>query len=383
MLNSSYSLWTKPWITVIKPDGSLETVSLTNVIENAHRYYAIYEYSPPGRAAIHRFLTAVLMDALQQPSVEEWRDLWAVEKFPKINNLRLDYLPDLFDLFGQIIPFFQSADLPPTMESLSKELKPASTLWPETPNGNYTTFWRRYPPGNEQIYCPPCLAVGLLLIPAFSTVGGQGFPVGVNGTGLPIYLLPQGKTLFHSLMASLPVTSPKPWGTPWWRRGSFEVERRGERGEDLVGLLDGLTFMSRKVRLYPEHIPGRCGRCGREVEWGVRSIIHQPGEMLAKTVTWHDPFGVYHREKGYLQTSVFQREKRGISPVERKRRVDTGQSFMLDQARELRINEELTWLLTGLSNSQANWLNWFEEEVEFFDTEPDKEAVVGGETPHG
>lgn len=135
----------------------------------------------------------------------------------------------------------------------------------------------------------------------FISIGGSGFRPSINGIP-PLYVLPGGPTLFHSIMASilLPDFQPKTRNTedtPWWIHDPI-VNTKEEI--ETVGYLHSLTFPARRVRLHPELLSGACTRCGASLTWGIRTIIFDMGESLRKDAPmWIDPFVAYHIGKKY------------------------------------------------------------------------------------
>ena len=132
--------------------------------------------------------------------------------------------------------------------------------------------------------------------PAFATSGGSGIKPSINGVP-PLYVLPQGETLAHSLIASLvtpahrPVAADGDCDEPWWRHAptiGFKDER------ERVGYLHSLTFPARRVRLHPTAAAGSCARCGRQDAWSVQTMVFQMGESRPGDAPfWLDPFAAY------------------------------------------------------------------------------------------
>jgi CRISPR system Cascade subunit CasA len=221
--------------------------------------------------------------------------LWKAGRLPeaKVRSFGKRYA-HRFDLFSEDAPFLQSADLPRTPPKRAKT-KTVTYLMPQIPAGSAVTHYR-HGVAEANVFCPTCAARGLLTIPPFATSGGAGIKPSINGVP-PIYVLPGGKMLFESLMASLvlPSYQPKAASTTedavWWRRQPV-VEGKAIVHE--VSYLHSLTFPARRVRLHPEPLHEPCSRCGRESEWGVRTMIYEMGESLPKDAPfWFDPFAAY------------------------------------------------------------------------------------------
>ncbi len=312
----SFNLWTEPWITLEDTRGELSQHNIRDALANAHEYVAIYDPSPLVVVGIHRLLTAILQDALNPQENADLNQLWARAKFPadKIDKFGKQYA-DRFDLFSEDKPFLQSADLPmfPKTKEEQKATTTVARLFPETPSGTEVTHYRH----GEQTECvisPVAAALGLVLIPPFTSSGGGGgkFMPSINGAPPPIYILPGGHTLFEKLAASLiSVTMLSDdyfttnEDTGWWKRSVPTVVQSSKKKHpgmkfsehrqlSEVGYLHGLTFPARKVRLHPEKLDAVCSRTGQRSEWCVRRITFQMGESLLKDAPiWEDPFVAY------------------------------------------------------------------------------------------
>lgn len=314
------NLWTEPWITLEKPNGTLDTPrGLEYTLLHAQEYRGLYEQSPLVVASTHRLLVAILQSALE-PHGKDYQDwnfndiqfLWKMSEFPagEIHRFGESYA-HRFDLFSTETPFLQSSDLPALLESPKEadrpKLETVAYLMPEIPSGSNVTHYRH---GNEStdVFCPACAAKGLVIMPAFTAKGGPGKGPSINGTP-PIYILPGGDSLFHSLRASLIARPYQPGKTiekdfVWWMRTPAKVEfkkidtRDGKRqGLTDIGYLHGLTFTPRRIWLQPEKIDLPCSRCGQNSDWSVRKIVYQAGEGQShanRQEFWRDPFVSYH-----------------------------------------------------------------------------------------
>jgi CRISPR system Cascade subunit CasA len=291
----SFNLWNTPWITLEHPDGTLVEAGIEETLLRAGEFLTIYDPSPLIVVGIHRLLTAILQDALDPQRLPDLRSLWAAGRFPedKVQAFGEQYA-HRFDLFSEDAPFLQSADLP-REPSKRARLKTATYLMPQMPAGSKVTHYR-HGAAEDNVFCPTCIARGLLTIPAFATSGGAGIKPSINGVP-PIYILPGGDSLFESLVASLmlPDYQPRAASTAedsvWWKREPV-VEHKSMVHE--VSYLHSLTFPARRVRLHPKSLNRPCSRCGRESVWGVRTMIYMMGESRPKDAPfWFDPFAAY------------------------------------------------------------------------------------------
>jgi len=310
----TFDLWTEPWITLERPDSSVERLGLEQTLLRAHEFRNIYEPSPLVVVGIHRLLVAMLQSALNPHKNAELKKLWAAGQFPAkaIRGFGKQYA-ERFDLFSEDAPFLQSADLP-LQPAKGDKTKTVAYLATELPSGTAVTHYHH---GSEdtQVFCPTCAASGLVIIPAFATSGGAGIKPSINGVP-PIYVLPGGKSLFESLAASLvtpeyqPRVASKKSDNAWWVRRPI-VKKSHEVRE--VGYLHSLTFPARRVRLHPEQLGMACSRCGQVSEWGVRTMIFEMGESRSKEAAfWLDPFAAYRIQEAKPPTPIRPVEGRAM-----------------------------------------------------------------------
>jgi CRISPR system Cascade subunit CasA len=308
----TFNLWWEPWIDVEQPSGEILALSIEQTLRDAHKIHAIYEPSPLVVVGIHRLLVAILQ-AIHMPQrtphlVQIWRDgCFSAEKIATFGQR----FADRFDLFVVDAPFLQTADL--NQEPAKEDnAKPVGYLLQEQPAGTAVTHYN-HTYDDEQTFCSPCAAKGLSVIPAFASSGGAGIKPSINGVP-PIYILPGGDTLFHSLTASMliPTFQPakRPEDKPWWERPlPVIVSKKAEVRR--VGYLHSLTFPARRVRLHPFRLTTACTRCGRQTAWGVRTMVYEMGESRPKTADWwRDPFAAYRKPKNEKE------EPLPIRPVE-------------------------------------------------------------------
>jgi len=289
----SFNLWTEPWMEVETLDGKIESMGIETCLLNAHDYRAVFATSPLVVVGIHRLLIAILQFIFDPQKKSELQKMWHAEKFPdqRIHSFAKEYA-ERFDIFSEKQPFLQSGDIP--IEA-GKGTKPVAYLAPEIPAGTAVTHYR-HGESDDQIFCPACAARGMVTIPAFATSGGAGIKPSINGVP-PIYILPGGKNLFESLVASLtrperqPEVASKKRDDVWWTRKPI-VKKADEIKE--VGYLHSLTFPARRVRLHPEKIFSNCSQCGAATEWGVQKMVFEMGESRPKDApSWFDPFAAY------------------------------------------------------------------------------------------
>lgn len=285
---------------VERPFSTLDTLSIEQVLQNAHQIHALYDPSPLIVVGIHRLLVAILQAIYNPRKTPDLVRIWREQGFSaeKIATFGEKYA-GRFDIFSAQAPFMQTADLNlhPTKED---NAKPIGYLLEEQPAGTAVTHYNHLY-DESQLFCSQCVAKGLLTMPAFASSGGAGIKPSINGVP-PIYVLPGGDTLFHALAGSLIVPSYQP-GTigvqdlAWWERPlPIIVEKKGEVRR--VGYLHSLTFPARRIRLHPIPLAIVCSRCGQQTTWGVKTMVYEMGESQSETASWwRDPFVAYRKPK--------------------------------------------------------------------------------------
>ncbi|MCE7988323.1 MAG: type I-E CRISPR-associated protein Cse1/CasA [Caldilinea sp. CFX5] len=299
---TTFNLWSTPWITLERMDGSTEEVSIEQALLRAPEFAAIFDTSPLVVVGIHRLLTAIVQFMLDPQYEDEIADRWRAGHFPpdKIKEFGQHY-SHRFDLFSAAEPFMQSADIPllPT-KALKTKLKSIAYLANELPAGTAVSHYR-HGRDEQKTFCAGCAAKGLITLPAFASSGGAGIKPSINGVP-PIYIFPSGDSLFTMLVASLLTPAYQPEirdqrdDKPAWLR-----EPVIPQGQELlsVGYLQSLTFTARRVRLFPQSGPFTCARCGRNHLLGVSSMIFEMGESrLKEAAFWFDPFAAYRLPTG-------------------------------------------------------------------------------------
>jgi CRISPR system Cascade subunit CasA len=293
----SFNLWRDPWIQLEKPGGEITRTGIEQALIEADGFRGLYETSPLVVAGIHRMLTAVLQHAFCPQSNGDLTRIRKAGKFQveTILEFGANYA-HRFELFSQVAPFLQSADLP---LNAGKDAKTIAYLAPEIPAGTAVTHFR-HGSDTKQAFCPACASGCLVAMPAFATSGGSGIKPSINGVP-PVYVLPSGGSLFESLALSLicpayfPPTATKSNDLSWWVREP--IVRRSEEVYE-VGYLHSLTFPARRIRLHPLEQKTICTRCGMESDVVVRTMVFEMGESRPKEADiWIDPFAAYKIHK--------------------------------------------------------------------------------------
>jgi CRISPR system Cascade subunit CasA len=259
---TSFDLVHQPWIPVMVA-GRRGEVSLLEALTGADRIDALAVDDPLQTVAVLRqVLLPVLLDALGPPRTsEEWADRWDTGAFDA--GRVTDYLEEWagrFDLFHPETPFGQVAGL----HTDKGETKPVSLLLPALASGNNVPLFSARTDADPPTLTPPEAARAMLAAHCWDTAaiksGAAGDPQVASGktTGNPTgplgqlgVTIPVGASLAHTLLLNTPVLSAglTAGDRPQWRaEAATPIWRR----RPAAGLLDLLTWQSRRIRLIPE-----------------------------------------------------------------------------------------------------------------------------------
>ncbi|MGC5664494.1 type I-E CRISPR-associated protein Cse1/CasA [Micromonospora sp. WMMD723] len=281
METHSFNLLDQEWVPVVE-GGHPRCLSLMDVLVRAHEIDGLSTSNPLETVAVLRqVLLPVLLDACGIPNSEaEWEHRWEVGQVD-LSRLKpyLDEHRVRFDLFGDR-PFGQAAGL----RTAKDEDKPISLLVAATATGNNVPLFTSRNEANPPSMTPAEAARAMLAVQCWDTAaiksgaaddpqvkGGKttGNPTGPCG-GLGI-VVPIGRNLFETLLLNSPIVRQPPReDRPQWRRelamtGAWETR-------SALGLLDLLTWQSRRIRLIPERDAG-----GGTV---VRRVVLTAGDRL-------------------------------------------------------------------------------------------------------
>ncbi|MBM0258164.1 type I-E CRISPR-associated protein Cse1/CasA [Micromonospora sp. 4G55] len=261
MDSPSFNLVDEAWIPVVE-GGRPRVLSLIDVLSRAHEIDGLATANPLEAVAVFRqVLLPVYLDACGIPDSEGgWKQRWRDGHLPA-ERIK-EYLGDQrarFDLFGGR-PFGQVAGL----RTAKDEDKPVSLLIAATATGNNVPLFTPRTEANPPALTPAEAARAMLATQCWDTAaiksgaaddpqakggkttGNPTGPCGALGVTVPI-----GRNLAETVLLNSPIVrQPPPGDVPQWRRdramtGAWEV-----RGP--MGLLDLLTWQSRRVRLIPD-----------------------------------------------------------------------------------------------------------------------------------
>jgi CRISPR system Cascade subunit CasA len=292
-----YNLLDEPWIPCVLPDGTFQMYNLRDCLLHAHEIREIHAELPPMTASLLMLLLAVLYRSLTLKTEDDWIDCWEAEKFdPEIINNYLNQWHTRFDLFDEKHPFYQDPLIgkrPKDIKNLkgnSITEKNVSGLILHSSNGDAGTLFDHTTDDNPQSFPADQIARYLIMFQAFSLGGMSSASISVDkyykdaphGRGVVIFL--QGISLFHTLMVNLlpseelQESSDINKGIPAWEQDDPLSEERNLPD----GILDFLTWQSRRLLLIPDNNNGRLQ---------VQTLYAAPGHSL--TEEFFNPFYSY------------------------------------------------------------------------------------------
>ena len=275
----NYNLLDEPWIPVLSNDGHFHRWGLLDVLKQTDRVQQFASSNPMDRVALLRLFLAILYWTRGNPPEADRAQ--PTELFPVATLTPLNERRESFNLLGDDKRFYQFHTLGAEVDSGSA----AGYLIHEVPTG--TNPWHfRHTTDNQDGLCPACCAMGLVRLPAFTTIGGRGWTTGVNGTP-PIYAIPKGATLGETLARSWrPVPS---LGVPAWIEPDAGLPKEGE-----IPILTGLTWLPWRVWLGEPGsealVCANCGRQGPTIRRCVRAQTQKPARVGQPP--WQDPHAV-------------------------------------------------------------------------------------------
>lgn len=281
----SYNLVDEKWIPVLYHDGRWEHVGIRKTLEDAHLIRQIATSNPMDRAAILRFLLALLYWCKGDPPGVNAQ---LGNSFPSEWFNKLERDKECFNLLGKGKRFYQHCRNDDKTSS-------ANYLIQEIPTGTNLWHFRHSTDGNNGL-CLACCAMGLLRLPLFATSAGRGYSPGVNQQP-PIYAIPTGTSLAATLRLSWQRVSNPNIGKPAWEKPDQQLPTNGE-----VPFLMGLTWLPRRVWLdNPKEPETNCILCGcRErliLECVYAPIGSQKKGRDGQGRTWCDPHVIYEQKK--------------------------------------------------------------------------------------
>ncbi|MFJ1975297.1 type I-E CRISPR-associated protein Cse1/CasA [Streptomyces sp. NPDC087903] len=313
---AAFDLTDRPWIGVLRRDGTQAELSLRQVFAQAGEVRRIVGDLPTQEFALLRVLLAIAHDVLQGPGdIEEWGELWAdPECFAGVGPY-LDVHRERFDLLHPVAPFFQTAGL----RTARNEVFSLNRIVADVPNGE-PFFTARMPTVERLTFAEA--ARWIVHAHAYDTSGiksgavgddrvkgGKVYPLGTGWAGALGGVFAEGDTLRETLLLNLVAadTDALEWVSgdrPAWRR---EPCPPGGVERVPTGLRDLYTWQTRRLRL---HHDGD----------GVTGVVLGYGDPLAsRNMHRREPMTAWRR-------STAQEKKLRQSPVYLPREHDPARS---------------------------------------------------------
>jgi CRISPR system Cascade subunit CasA len=290
----SFDLTARPWIPVLRGNGTQDELSLREVFEQAHDLRRIVGDLPTQEFALMRLLLAVAHDALEGPQdIDVWAELWADESCFAPVGAYLDAHRGRFDLLDADAPFFQTAGL----RTAKDEVFSLNRIVADVPNGE-PFFTARMPTVERLTFAEA--ARWVVHAHAYDTSGiktgvegdkrakgGKVYPLGVGWAGNLGGVFVEGRTLRETLLLNLAAADTggleiDDQDAPAWRR-----EPCGPGGAERppTGVRDLYTWQTRRLRLHFD-------------ETGVHGVVLGYGDPLTARDRHHrEPMTAWRRSK--------------------------------------------------------------------------------------
>ena len=245
MKEKEFNLLDEPWIRVLRPDCTIQEVSMTDALIHADEFMDLSGELPTQDAAVLRLLLAVLFtvfsrtdaDGEEAPietaddALERWGELWQAGRIPE-KPVR-DYLAqwhERFWLFHPQRPFYQVPEA-----AIGTEYTAAKLNGEILESGNKTRLFSVYSGTDKSCLSYAQAARWLLYINGYDDTSakpkGKGLPsVGAGWLGKIGLLIAKGKNLAQTLLLNLTLLQDGEalWGAqnPIWE---LAEPRSGER----------------------------------------------------------------------------------------------------------------------------------------------------------
>ncbi|WP_328403913.1 type I-E CRISPR-associated protein Cse1/CasA [Streptomyces sp. NBC_00390] len=256
----SFDLTTRPWIPVLRLDGTQDDLSLRDVFGQAGHLRRVVGDLPTQEFALMRLLLALTYDALDGPQdIDQWADLWADEECFAPVAAYLNKHRGLFDLLDAHAPFFQVAGL----HTAKNEVFSLNRIVADVPNGE-PFFSSRMPTVDRLTFAEA--ARWVVHAHAYDTSGiktgvdgddrvkgGKVYPLGVGWAGNLGGVFVEVRTLRETLLLNLVAgdTSGLRFDRddrPAWRREACGPGAAPQRQP--MGPRDLYTWQTRRLRLH-------------------------------------------------------------------------------------------------------------------------------------
>ncbi len=303
----TFNAWHDPWIHALDLHGMSRLLSINDVLRNAHQLRSLSDSTPIIVGGTQRLLTAI-MQFIEQPQI--LKHVGRVYEQGQFDQAKLDQFAQQyaqrFDIFDPALPFLQTNDV--AIDALANVGKTKgaknsivstsiAAMFADIPSASNRTHYY-HTTDDQHGLCPACCAAGLVIASAFAQNAGRGWRASITGDP-PLYIFPVGTNLFQGLALSLISSTYQPKIAteqrqalaPWNYDGVIPKE-----GKQIhTGYIESLTFLARRVRLFPEAGATNCTRCGTATETVVKAMFWESGFYReADNELWRDPFVAFY-----------------------------------------------------------------------------------------
>ncbi|AKZ59527.1 hypothetical protein SAM23877_6482 [Streptomyces ambofaciens ATCC 23877] len=344
----SFDLTSRPWIAVLRCDGSEDELSLRQVFAQADDVRCVVGELATQEFSLVRLLLAVAHDALDGPGdIEDWADLWEDRDCFAPVQAYLERQRERFDLLHPVSPFMQTAGL----RTVKDEVFSLNRIVADVPAGE--PFFSARMPNVERLTFAEA-ARWVVHVHAYDTSGiktgmvgdervkgGKVYPLGTGWAGGLGGVFVEGATLRETLLLNLVAADTEkleftPADLPAWR---CEPCGPGSDGRSATGLRDLYTWQSRRVRLHHDAD-------------GVHGVVLGYGDPLVpRNMHGREPMTAWRR-------SPAQEKKLGQSPVYLPLEHDPARSAWRGIAALLADRLEDTGGAEGASRLRPRILEW-------------------------
>ena len=358
----AYSVLTEPVIPVLWLDGTSSSIGIRETFLRAHEIRDIQGETPLERYALLRLLIAFAMDMLHPRNSYERRDLLDAGQFDQDVFDQYTALCEKdgprFDLFDSEHPFMQSK----YDEKLDeKAKKPAASIVHSLPSGNNHVFIHHRTADLHALSFSRAFHAALASY--LFCVSGTAGPSSVNNTP-PVYAVMVGNNLFETIIVNM-LSEKEAGSLPYglglvpWRKGITVIPKEKVAA---VTLLEGLTWMPRRITLFPEE------------NGTVRSVCCQAGLDFKGNDLWNDPHVPKFKKKDETYGTVKPELGRSMWRDAGALMYDhKGKTIRQPQALRCLANifdqDELPYQIpirgVGLITNQAAYTGWLEEVISF------------------
>lgn len=255
----SFDLTRRPWIGVLRCDGTQDELSLSQVFSQAGDLRRIVGDLATQEFALVRLLLAVAHDALDGPrDIEDWTDLWSDPDCFAPVQAYLDARRERFDLLHPETPFLQTAGL----RTAKDEIFSLNRIVADVPNGE-PFFTTRMPDVDRLTFAEA--ARWVVHAHAYDTSGiktgavgddrvkgGKVYPLGTGWAGELGGVYVEGDTLRETLLLNLVAADTEELDITAHDRPAWRREPCGPGGAErtATGPRDLYTWQSRRLRLH-------------------------------------------------------------------------------------------------------------------------------------